>query len=72
MSSLVMGKGGGSSARGYIPFDDASYHINDYDQPFDANHDYREAIWFSAGVFALAGIVALGLDAKRPVVREAA
>jgi len=35
---------------------------------FDANHDYREAIWFSAGVFALAGIVALGLDAKRPVV----
>ncbi|MFM2179705.1 MAG: hypothetical protein RL015_3803 [Verrucomicrobiota bacterium] len=37
---------------------------------FDLNHDYREGILLCAGVFALAGIVALGINAQKAVIKE--
>ena len=38
---------------------------------FDVNHDYREGILLCAGVFTIAGFVALGINAQKPVVKEA-
>ena len=38
---------------------------------FDVNKDYSEGILLCAGVFGLAGIVALGINAEKPVTKEA-
>jgi MFS family permease len=37
---------------------------------FDLNRDFSEGILLCAGAFALAGFVALGIDASKPVVKE--
>ncbi len=38
---------------------------------FDRNHDYSEGILLCAGAFGLAGFAALGINATKPVVKEA-
>lgn len=37
---------------------------------YDTNHDYREAMLFCAGSLMLSIVLAFGIDARRPVVRE--
>lgn len=37
---------------------------------FDLNHDFREGILLCAVAFGVAGFVALGINAQRPVVKE--
>lgn len=37
---------------------------------WDTNRDYHEAFLVSAGSFALAGLLALGINAARPIVQE--
>jgi MFS family permease len=39
-------------------------------QQWDTNGDYHEAFLVSAGAFALAGLLSLGINAARPVVKE--
>lgn len=39
-------------------------------QKFDYNHDYQEGILFCALAFVLAGLVALGIDAQKAVVKD--
>jgi MFS family permease len=41
-----------------------------YVNQWDTNRDYHEAFLVSAGAFALAGLLALGINAARPIVRE--
>lgn len=41
-----------------------------YVNQWDTNRDYHEAFLMSAGAFALAGLLALGINASRPIVRE--
>lgn len=37
---------------------------------FDTNHDFHEGVWLCAAAFLAAGIVALGINAEEPVIRE--
>ena len=38
---------------------------------YDTNHDYQEAMLFCAGSLMLSIVLAFGIDARKPVVREA-
>lgn len=38
---------------------------------FDTDHNFHEGVWLCAAAFAAAGIVALGVNAEVPVVKEA-
>jgi hypothetical protein len=37
---------------------------------FDTNHDYHEGVWLCAGAVVLAGVVALFVNAEKPVTEE--
>lgn len=39
---------------------------------FDTDHNFHEGVWLCAIAFATAGLVALGVNAEEPVVKEAA
>jgi hypothetical protein len=41
-----------------------------YVNGWDTNRDYHEAFLMSAGAFALAGLLSLGINAARPIVRD--
>lgn len=37
---------------------------------FDTNHDFHEGVWLCAAAFVVAGLLALGVNAEKPVVVE--